>query len=293
MELHDRFLACVEKATASEAIAHFATIACRGSPLLSVRRRQLLVMLCDRGMVREASDLLTSATLCEGFEGQDLATTVSWERRRRSHVVGEDPRERRSLEFDFHPAPITFHDCRGGGGCVRRYSVICCRLAAPPNGFLPAAPCSGRSVRGSRPGASRRCWPRIPTRLVGSASETLTRGSDAVEVLFDCDVGGQAAFMYVIPACLREGEIDRAVDHFRQASERRVALDLPLCETLAGYLFLEGLGGRDGKGAAWETVAWDVLEYVRQRGMHHGTDVVSGYCCWEPTASSAPVVPKL
>lgn len=79
--------------------------------------------------------------------------------------------------------------------------------------------------------------------------------------------------MYVIHACMQHGELSRAVGHFQQASKRGIALDLPLCEDLAGFLFLEGLE-RDVDGLENERAAWDVLEYIRKQGMFHGTDMV-------------------
>lgn len=75
--VHDRFLLCVEKGDASGAMAHFAFIACEGGPLMTLRRRQLLVLLCEKGMVKEASELLTSATASPTFNSQDLSTIVS------------------------------------------------------------------------------------------------------------------------------------------------------------------------------------------------------------------------
>lgn len=75
----DRFLACVEKQDANGAMAHFAFIACEGGPLVTLRRRQLLVMLCEKGMVKEASELLTNATASATFDSQDLSTIVRLE----------------------------------------------------------------------------------------------------------------------------------------------------------------------------------------------------------------------
>lgn len=75
--VHDRFLLRVEKGDASGAMAHFAFIACEGGPLMTLRRRQLLVLLCEKGMVKEASELLTSATASPTFNSQDLSTIVS------------------------------------------------------------------------------------------------------------------------------------------------------------------------------------------------------------------------
>lgn len=71
-----RFLACVEKQDANGAMAHFAFIACEGGPLVTLRRRQLLVMLCEKGMVKEASELLTNAVASSTFDSQDLSTMV-------------------------------------------------------------------------------------------------------------------------------------------------------------------------------------------------------------------------
>lgn len=72
----DRFLACVEKEDANGAMAHFAFISCEGGPLVTLRRRQLLVMLCEKGMVKEASELLMTATASAAFDSQDLSTMV-------------------------------------------------------------------------------------------------------------------------------------------------------------------------------------------------------------------------
>lgn len=74
--------------------------------------------------------------------------------------------------------------------------------------------------------------------------------------------------MYVMCGCLRHGDVDRALGHFRQASERAIGLDLPLCEGLATALFIKGL-----RGEATEVDAWNVLEYIRQRGMVHRPEV--------------------
>lgn len=74
--VHDRFLECVEKEDAKGAMAHFAFIACEGGALLTLRRRQLLVILCEKGMVKEASELLTSAIASPAFDSQDLSTIV-------------------------------------------------------------------------------------------------------------------------------------------------------------------------------------------------------------------------
>lgn len=82
--------------------------------------------------------------------------------------------------------------------------------------------------------------------------------------------------MYVIHACLQHGELDRAAEHFREAAEREVGLDLPLCEDLAGSLFLAGLGEDAADAAGKEMIAWEVLEYVRRRGMFHGSHTVRG-----------------
>ena len=57
-------------------MAHFAFIACGGGPLITLRRRQLLVLLCEKGRVKEASELLTSATASPAFNSQDLSTIV-------------------------------------------------------------------------------------------------------------------------------------------------------------------------------------------------------------------------
>lgn len=74
--------------------------------------------------------------------------------------------------------------------------------------------------------------------------------------------------MYVMWGCLRGGNVDRALEHFRQASQRGIGLDLPLCEGLATALFIKGL-----QGGATEMEAWNVLEYIRQRGMVHRPEV--------------------
>ncbi len=47
-------------------------------------------------------------------------------------------------------------------------------------------------------------------------------------------------------------------------------LALPVCENLATALFIKGL-----QGEATEVEAWNVLEYVRQRGMVHRPEVSS------------------
>ncbi|CAM9100535.1 unnamed protein product [Laminaria digitata] len=150
--VHDRFLACVEKEDANGALAHFAFIACEGGASLTLRRRQLLVLLCEKGMVKEASDLLTNAVASPAFDAQDVSTIAS--------------------------------------------------------------------------------------------------------------------FMYVMCGCLRGGNVDWALEHFRQASQRGIGLDLPLCEGLATALFIKGL-----QGDATEMEAWNVLEYIRQRGMVHRPEV--------------------
>lgn len=69
--------------------------------------------------------------------------------------------------------------------------------------------------------------------------------------------------------CLRHGDVDRALEHFRQASERGISLDLPLCESLATALFIKGL-----QGGSTEMAAWNVLDYIRQRGMEHRPEVL-------------------
>lgn len=74
--------------------------------------------------------------------------------------------------------------------------------------------------------------------------------------------------MYVMCGCLRHGDVDRALVHFRQASDSGIGLDLPLCEGLATALFIKAL-----RGEAAEMQAWDVLEYIRQRGMVHRPEV--------------------
>lgn len=71
--------------------------------------------------------------------------------------------------------------------------------------------------------------------------------------------------------CLRHGDVDRALEHFRQASERGISLDLPLCESLATALFIKGL-----QGGSTEMAAWNVLDYIRQRGMEHRPEVRRG-----------------
>lgn len=93
--IHQRFLECVEKGDANAAMAHFAFIACevreRGAApeprdagaakeageLLTLRRRQLLVLLCEKGMVKEASELMTGAVGSPAFNSRDLSTIVS------------------------------------------------------------------------------------------------------------------------------------------------------------------------------------------------------------------------
>lgn len=96
--VHERFLACVEKGDAHSAMAHFAFISCeareRGTEdaqqrgdaeerrreageLLTLRRRQLLVLLCEKGMVKEASELLTNAVASPAFDSRDSSTIVS------------------------------------------------------------------------------------------------------------------------------------------------------------------------------------------------------------------------
>lgn len=97
--VHERFLACVEKGDAHSAMAHFAFISCeardRGvqaaqqqhddaaevgrreaGELLTLRRRQLLVLLCEKGMVKEASELLTNAVASPAFDSRDSSTIV-------------------------------------------------------------------------------------------------------------------------------------------------------------------------------------------------------------------------
>ena len=74
--VHDRFLACVEKEDANGALAHFAFIACEGGASLTLRRRQLLVLLCEKGMIKEASELLTNAVASPAFDAQDVSTIV-------------------------------------------------------------------------------------------------------------------------------------------------------------------------------------------------------------------------
>lgn len=95
--VHERFLACVEKGDAHSAMAHFAFISCeareRGAveaaghhadegrreagELLTLRRRQLLVLLCEKAMVKEASELLTNAVASPAFDSRDSSTIVS------------------------------------------------------------------------------------------------------------------------------------------------------------------------------------------------------------------------
>lgn len=45
-------------------------------------------------------------------------------------------------------------------------------------------------------------------------------------------------------------------------------LALPVCESLATALFIKGLQGHGTEGDAW-----NVLEYIRQRGMVHRPEV--------------------
>ncbi|CBJ28831.1 expressed unknown protein [Ectocarpus siliculosus] len=146
--VHERFLACVEKGDANAAMAHFAFVSCdareRGAQeralreeLVALRRRQLLELLCEKGMVNEASELLANAVVSPAFNSRDSSTI----------------------------APL-------------------------------------------------------------------------------------------------DARIDRALLHFRQASERGICLPLPVCEDLALALFVKGL-----RGEATEMEAWNVLEYVRQRDM--------------------------
>ena len=86
--------------------------------------------------------------------------------------------------------------------------------------------------------------------------------------IFLCSVSLQASFLYVMCGCLRYGDVDRALEHFRHASERGISLDLPLCESLATALFIKGL-----RGESTEMAAWNVLDYIRQRGMEHRPEV--------------------
>jgi len=94
--IHQRFLECVEKGDANAAMAHFAFIACEvreraaaaaeprdagaareARELLTLRRRQLLVLLCEKGMVKEASELMNSAVGSPAFDSRDSCTIVS------------------------------------------------------------------------------------------------------------------------------------------------------------------------------------------------------------------------
>lgn len=86
--VHERFLACVEKGDTNAAMAHFAFISCdareRGAQeqalreeLVALRRRQLLELLCEKGMVNEASELLANAVASPGFNSRDSSTIVS------------------------------------------------------------------------------------------------------------------------------------------------------------------------------------------------------------------------
>ncbi|CAN0497577.1 unnamed protein product, partial [Ectocarpus sp. 12 AP-2014] len=168
--VHDRFLACVEKGDANAAMAHFAFISCDAreggaqeqalrEELVALRRRQLLELLCEKGMVNEASELLANAIASPGFNSRDSSTIASF-----MYVM-----------------------C----ACLRQESFV---------GGVQQAPLDAR--------------------------------------------------------------IDRALLHFRQASERGISLALPVCEDLALALFVKGL-----RGEATEMEAWNVLEYVRQRDM--------------------------
>ncbi|CAM9203461.1 unnamed protein product, partial [Ectocarpus sp. 13 AM-2016] len=168
--VQERFLACVEKGDANAAMAHFAFISCdareRGAQeqalreeLVALRRRQLLELLCEKGMVNEASELLANAVASPGFNSRDSSTIASF-----MYVM-----------------------C----ACLRQESFV---------GGVQQAPLDAR--------------------------------------------------------------IDRALLHFRQASERGISLALPVCEDLALALFVKGL-----RGEATEMEAWNVLEYVRQRDM--------------------------
>ncbi|CAN0432500.1 unnamed protein product, partial [Ectocarpus sp. 12 AP-2014] len=87
--VQERFLACVEKGDANAAMAHFAFISCdareRGAQeqalreeLVALRRRQLLELLCEKGMVNEASELLASAVASPGFNSRDSSTIASF-----------------------------------------------------------------------------------------------------------------------------------------------------------------------------------------------------------------------
>lgn len=86
--VHERFLACVEKGDANAAMAHFAFISCdareRGAQeqaareeLVALRRRQLVELLCEKGLVNEASELLANAVASPAFNSRDSSTIVS------------------------------------------------------------------------------------------------------------------------------------------------------------------------------------------------------------------------
>lgn len=78
----------MEKEDANGALAHFAFIACEGGALLTLRRRQLLVLLCEKGMIMEASELLTNAVASPAFDAQDISTIVSQRSRKVSFWEG-------------------------------------------------------------------------------------------------------------------------------------------------------------------------------------------------------------
>ncbi|CAM9497937.1 unnamed protein product, partial [Sphacelaria rigidula] len=105
--------------------------------------------------------------------------------------------------------------------------------------------------------------------LVEQASQQLT-GATVCDYFDSQDLATVAGFMYVIEACLHHGELDRALKHFRQASGAMITLDLPLCEGLALALFVKGLEQDDANLRTW---GWNVLEYVKQSGMKHGSEV--------------------
>ncbi|CAM9842718.1 unnamed protein product [Choristocarpus tenellus] len=115
--------------------------------------------------------------------------------------------------------------------------------------------------------------------LVIDASDLLLSTTSGLELRSN-DLAVIAAFLCVTDACLSCGHLRRAWTHFEHAATSGVLLDVLLCEELASKLFVAGLEGEEEKG---EMGAWKVLDYTRQMGMVHTSEVCNTalYCATE------------
>ncbi|CAM9236446.1 unnamed protein product [Discosporangium mesarthrocarpum] len=78
MLLHDNLLAAIEVEDGRRAVEVFLEVTAAGGPLVSLRLRQVLQMLCRKGMVVEASELLFRETNCIDLRKDNLSTMASF-----------------------------------------------------------------------------------------------------------------------------------------------------------------------------------------------------------------------